>query len=317
MGTGVAEISVVVPTRGRETRLAFALESLARQTLGRGKFEVVVVRDEDATPPLAPVPDGLRVRYLTQPRVSGPTTKRNLGWRAAEAPLVAFIDDDCRASPGWLAALVAARAGDTVFHQGRTEPDPDELHLMGGFARTQRIDVATGWFETCNMAYPRALLERLGGFDETFEFGGEDTDLAYRAIEAGAEPLFVDEALVWHAVMSRTFAAALREATRWPDMAAVIARHPQLYDSLYRRHFWNNVHGALAATLLGLAIGRGRPLPSLIALVPYLSVRVNWREPHPRRLTRTLLTLPVHAAIDATEIVARLPSAIRHRVPVI
>ena len=38
------------------------------------------------------------------------------------------------------------------------------------------------------MAYPRALLERLGGFDEAYDFGGEDTDLAWRAIEAGAEP---------------------------------------------------------------------------------------------------------------------------------
>ncbi|MGH6885065.1 MAG: glycosyltransferase family 2 protein, partial [Geminicoccales bacterium] len=183
------EISVVVPTRGRETRLAFALESLAGQTLARERFEVIVVRDRDAVGPLAPIPEGLRARYLTQAEVSGPTVKRNRGWRAAEGDLVAFTDDDCRASPGWLAALVGASDGDTTFLQGCTEPDPDELHLTGGFARTQRVDSATGWYETCNMAYPRALLARLGGFDEAFDFGGEDTDLAYRAIEAGAAPL--------------------------------------------------------------------------------------------------------------------------------
>jgi len=312
-----AEISVVIPTRGRETRLAFALESLARQTLDCERFEVVVVRDGDAAAPLAPIPDGLRVRYLTQPGVSGPTAKRNRGWQAAEAELVAFTDDDCRASPGWLAALLRASDGDTAFLQGCTEPDPDELHLMGGFARTQRIDSATGWYETCNMAYPRKLLERLGGFDEGFEFGGEDTDLAYRAIEAGAGPIFVADALIWHAVLSRTFGRALRDAGRWPDMAAVLARHPQLHDALYRRHFWNNAHGALFATLLGLAISRARPLPSLLALAPYMAVRLNWRQPRPRGIARTLLALPSAATIDAIEIITRLPSAIRHRVPVI
>jgi hypothetical protein len=213
--------------------------------------------------------------------------------------------------------MVAASDGNGAFLQGRTEPDPDEIHLMGGFARTQRIDFQSGWYETCNMAYPRALLEQLDGFDEGFEFGGEDTDLAYRAIAAGARPLFVDDALVWHAVISRTFARALGDAGRWPDMAAVLARHPQLHDALYGRHFWNNAHMALCATAFGLLLSRRRPLPSLVALLPYLSVRVNWREPRARGLMRTLLALPSAAVIDAIEIVTRLPSAIRHRVLVL
>src|SRR5688500_15232844 len=43
------EISVVIPTRFRETRLAFALDALAAQTLAPGRFEVIVVRAADAT----------------------------------------------------------------------------------------------------------------------------------------------------------------------------------------------------------------------------------------------------------------------------
>ncbi len=317
MGALATEITVVIPTRGRETRLAFALESLAAQTLSRDRFDVVVVRDADAREPFAPMPEGLRVRYLIHPGISGPTAKRNLGWRAAEAPLVAFTDDDCRASAGWLEAIIAAHAGEAAFIQGRTEPDPDEAHLLHGFARSQRIREPTGWYETCNMAYPSALLRRLEGFDEAFEFGGEDTDLAYRAIEAGANAVFVPGAVVWHTVMSRSFARALGEASRWPDMAAVVARHPRLHNALHHRYFWNRFHMALAATALGLAAARGRPLASLVALLPYLEVRVNWRRPKARRIARALFSLPAAAAIDATEIVARLPSAVRHRVPVI
>ena len=52
------EIAVVIPTRRRETRLAFALEALAEQRLDPSRFEVVVVRDGDAAEPFAAAPGG-------------------------------------------------------------------------------------------------------------------------------------------------------------------------------------------------------------------------------------------------------------------
>lgn len=102
---------MVVPTRGRETRLAFGLEALAAQTLPGERFEVIVVRDEDAEPPLVQAPEGPDVRFLALPGVTGPTAKRNLGWRETRPPLIAFTDDDCRPSPGWLEGLLAAGEG--------------------------------------------------------------------------------------------------------------------------------------------------------------------------------------------------------------
>ena len=167
------------------------------------------------------------------------------------------------------------------------------------------------------MAYPRALLERLGGFDEAYDFGGEDTDLAWRAIESGAQPRFVAGALVWHAVSSRTFRA--RSPRRpagaicppWSRATRTSAR------SLHRRHFWNREHMALAIALAGLLLARRAPALAALAAVPYLSARLNWREPHPRRLARGLATLPVFAAVDAVEVASRLPAAIRHRVAVL
>jgi GT2 family glycosyltransferase len=316
VGTTAPEIAVVIPTRGREARLAFALESLAGQ-LEPGRFEVLVVRDADAREPFAIPPPDLRVRYLTLPDVAGPTPKRNLGWRATAASLVAFTDDDCRAAPGWLAALLDADAGPDVFLQGRTAPDPDERHLLHGLARSVDVPGPGGWFETCNMAYPRELLDRLGGFDEAFGFGGEDTDLAWRAIEAGAEPRFVGGALVWHAVVSRTVGRAVADATRWRDLPAVVARHPGLHDWLHRRHFWNREHMAIAIALAGVPLVRRAPALAGLAAVPYLSARINWREPHPRRIARALATVPLFAALDAIEVAARLPAAIRHRAPVL
>lgn len=319
----VDQIAVVIPTRGRETRLAFALEALAAQTLERDRFEVIVVRDGDAAEPLGRAPDGLRVRFLERPGVAGPTAKRNVGWRSSSAVLVAFTDDDCRPDPGWLAALVSAANGPGTFLQGRTEPDPDELHLLPGLARTQEVLKPTGWYETCNVAYPRELLERLDGFDEAFEFGGEDTDLAYRALELGAEARFVDAARVRHAVIARSLRGALADATRWNDLAAVLARHPGLRSALHHRWFWYRSHERLLLAAAGLALASrrrlGRPLRvlALAAAFPYFDMRVNWRQPSPRRTALQVAALVAWAFVDAAEIVARIPAAIRRRVPVI
>jgi GT2 family glycosyltransferase len=311
------EIAVVIPTRRRETRLAFALEALAAQRLDPSRFEVVVVRDGDAVEPFAQAPPGLAVRFLSRPGVAGPTAKRNVGWRASAAPLIAFTDDDCRPDPSWLESLVAAADGPGRFIQGRTDPDPDERHLLHGFARSQRIDGLSGWFETCNMAYPRELLERLGGFDESLPFGGEDTDLAYRAMEAGARPAYVAQALVWHAVMHRSLQRALREASSWSEMAGVVAKHPELRKALYLRTFWRKSHAALLLAAAGLPLARRHPAIALAAALPYVELRVNWRAPSARRLARRLATLPGWVAIDAIEIGSRLPAAIRNGAPVI
>jgi GT2 family glycosyltransferase len=181
-----------------------------------------------------------------------------------------------------------------------------------------RIDGPSGWYETCNVAYRRELLERLDGFDERFGFGGEDTDLAWRAIEAGVEPGFAADALVWHAVFSRSLPQALGEATRWNDLPAVVRRHPGLRDALYLRHFWSVHHMGVVTALAGLALFRRRaPALALLATLPYLESRLNWRQRHLRRLARGLAMLPILALVDVAEVVARVPSAIRNRVTVL
>ena len=162
---GGLKVSVVVPSRGRALRLRWLLNALEEQALAREAFEVLVVHDDDYGDLLATHPLG--VREIVAPP-SGPAVKRNLGWRAARAPLVAFTDNDTRPPAGWLANLVAAAArhpGAVV--QGATRPDPAEADLLRApHPRTVSIEPPTLHAQTCNIAYPRAVLERLGGFDE-------------------------------------------------------------------------------------------------------------------------------------------------------
>src|SRR3546814_2372804 len=70
----------------------------------------------------------IQLTVLRQATNGGPAPGRNAGWRAARAPVVAFIDDDCTPEPGWVAALARAFARNDRLGvaQGRTQaPDGD------------------------------------------------------------------------------------------------------------------------------------------------------------------------------------------------
>ncbi len=316
------ELAVVIPTRARETRLAFALEALAEQTLSRERFEVVVVRAADAEPPLAGAPAGLAVRFLVHRGAPGAAAQRNLGWRASEAPLIAFTDDD--AAPRRTGSRRCWRprpTARTTLIQGRTEPDPGERHLLFGLARSLEVVGPSPRYESCNIAYPRSLLERLGGFDESFPGNawGEDTDLGLRARAAGANRVYVDDALVWHAVMPRTLAAAIRDAGRYEWLVRVLARYPQLRRELFPLGVIKESHVTLLVAILAAAVLR-RPLAG-VAAAPYLlralAYGLGVNRPTPRQLARFAVHLPAVVACDLAELAVTLRAAVRHRVPVI
>lgn len=324
-------VSVVIPTHARETRLAFALEALAGGTLAANEFEVVIVRASGAEGPLAEPPPGLRLRSLVSDEL-GPVPQRNAGWRAAEAPLVAFVDDDCRPAPDWLERLLAAaereRAGsEDVIVQGRTEPDPDELHLLFGLARSIEITGATGFYETCNLLYPRALLERLGGFSDAFSLPhwGEDTDLGLRAAEAGARLVYADDAVAWHAVHATPMPSAIREAGRRRRFARLVSRHPRLRRSMPASLFVNRAHAGVACAVAGVAgalvVPRHRRAVMAVGLAPYLLHNaqgfVRGGPFTPRRLARQVISLPVRFTVDAAETVATIRGAFEDRTPVV
>jgi GT2 family glycosyltransferase len=253
-------VSVVVSTCNRPARLARLLASLAAQTLPGEDFEVVVVDDgsgpetraviESAASQAAP-----SIRTVRHEQPLGPGAGRNSGWRAARAPLVAFTDDDCVADPAWLtAALAVCAENPEAIVQGRTGPDPTELDRDGVLSRTIRVERLGPHYETCNIFYPRALLASLGGFDEGFGLapGGEDTDLAWRAIESGAPTVFAPAALVFHAVQPLGVSGMLRVAARWSGVVRQFSDHPQLRSTLVRGVFWNVWHYLIWRSALAL-----------------------------------------------------------------
>ncbi len=307
-------VSVVVATRDRPERLAALLAALEAQTLAPEEFEIVVV--DDASDPPARVPGDGRLRLLRNDAPRGPGGARNAGWRAARGALIAFTDDDCRPRPRWLeAGLAAHEAAREAVVQGATEPDPEERGRLGPFSRTVRVEQLGPQYETCNVFYPRELLERLGGLDEGFGLrpGGEDTDLAWRAIEAGRPTVFCPDAVVRHAVFDLGPRGALRDASRWTETVRVFGRHPAARTMLDHRIFWNVWHYLLVRSILALLLPRRlRALRWAILARHALSLRSRARRAGGGPALMAFLVV-----YDLVETVAVARGAARHRVLVL
>lgn len=199
------EISVIIPTFNRGEELQCCLAALAAQTLGRERFEVLVV-DDGSQPPAQPAPNGLRLEILRQSN-RGPAAARNLGSSRARAEILAFTDDDCRPRAGWLEALVeAAGRHPGALLGGATRNGLDD----NPYAEASQLiqDQVYRWyncgadgarfFASNNLAAPRRAFLDLGGFHPEFRTA-EDRDLCDRWRAAGGRLLYVPEAEVIHA----------------------------------------------------------------------------------------------------------------------
>lgn len=318
------EVTVAVSTYRRAHLLPRLVRALEAQSMPVDRFEVVVC-DNASDDDTAAVLEELRAQSPLALRVvraavnEGPGAGRELAWRAARAPLVAFTDDDCQPEPRWLAEAVAAmrREGRAVV-VGRTVPDPAQEHLLVDFARTQRVgDVR--FAQTCNVVYRHDDLERAGGFDRGFTTpGGEDTDLALRVEATGSPRVFAPEAVVRHDVRPTSLTATLRETLRWYDVPRLFAKHPDARsECLHLSLFWKPTHPWVLLLLVGVltAAAVRRPTPLLLAL-PWVRFRTSvW--PVARGPRRRWALLPGALAVDCLEVAVMARGSVRHRTVVL
>ena len=317
------EIAVVVPSHDRPMRLRWLLNALEEQTLPPERFEVVVAHDssDPATQELLdshPLAHAGVLRSVRLPAGSAPPgANRNAAWRLARAPVIAFTDDDCRPPAEWLeCALDAARREPSAVVQGRTKPDPAELHLLPlSHSQTQDIEPPGPFAQACNIIYPRELLEHLGGFDDELETG-EDVDLAIRARHAGAPYVGAREVVTWHAVTVPTLRGRLASLPRWRHLPGVLRRHPEHRRAYPLSLFWQRHHVLFPLAAASLPLSRRRGVWLLLA-VPYLVLRTPSHGRNPRRRCRALSELPGRMTVDLAEHLVLLWGSVRHRSPLL
>src|SRR5439155_17283798 len=139
------------------------------------------------------------------------------GIRHTRTPLVALLDDDAYAHPGWLAGLVAPFVDPSVIGTGGAiEPEwearqpfwlPNEfLWTVGGSWTGSRVPEPTRNVWSASMAVRRDVFDAVGGFRAGFGKLGdrsrpEDTELCLRmSRHGGGQWIFVPDAVIGHPV---------------------------------------------------------------------------------------------------------------------
>ncbi|WP_051471206.1 glycosyltransferase [Patulibacter minatonensis] len=219
-------ISVVVPYFEHQRRLDLLLEALELQTVGPAAFEVVIADDGSSTPPdVGRHPYAVRVVRQADLGVR-PAAARNLGVRATNGAMLAFLDGDMVPEPGYLAAMerscdgrhlvvgrrrhadLSGTAPDALapwFRSGAGGPPvlPEPEWLARGYRESRDLadaDLRSYRFVIgATLACPRELVLRTGGFaEEVVGYGGEDWEFARRCWLAGADLRHAPDAVAWH-----------------------------------------------------------------------------------------------------------------------
>jgi glycosyltransferase involved in cell wall biosynthesis len=202
------KISVVVCTHNRRALLEHAVRSLAGQDLAADQYEVIVVDNAstDGTREAVAVLQAstTNLLYVYEP-APGLSNARNAGVRDAHGEIVAFLDDDAQAEPGWLTALVASfdgrprrplcAGGPVVPIWERLPPRwlPDfalaSLSIVDYGQAARELDFPREWLAGCNMAFDRDFLLCSGGFDPRLgrkgdRLLGNEELAAFRAVVA-------------------------------------------------------------------------------------------------------------------------------------
>ena len=222
-------VSVVINTWNRLALLPRTLAALRLQRYPA--FEVIVVDgpSSDGTGAwlAAHAADRCKLARVAHAHLC---ESRNAGLRLAAGEIVAYIDDDAVPEAGWLAELVAAFDDPAVVAAGGFVRDHTGVAFQArhiafdrdGNATMDDAERAAAWspgalwfrgFIGSNVAFRRAALVAIGGFDEEYRYHLDETDVLVRLLDAGGRPAVRPLAEVHHGYAPSNLRDARRTIT--------------------------------------------------------------------------------------------------------
>lgn len=233
-------ISVIVCAYNESRYLPACLHSLLAQTRPADEILVVNNASTDDTGDVARRVPGVQV--VDEP-ARGLVVARETGRRVAAGEILVYLDADCRAPLQWL-ERIERRMGRSPARVAVTGPyrfydwdragrmlvrvydllvgPPTHLVVHYGFA-------AGAILYGGNFAVRRDALQRIGGFDRTIEFHGEDTNLGRRLTPLGS--IDSDFHKPKHLYSWKTL---LKAEKNWPAIAAALRANVDIALTLYR-----------------------------------------------------------------------------------
>src|ERR1700691_1185586 len=232
-GPSHRDVTVVIPVRDNTFGLRRLLTSL------RG-LQIVVVDDGSSTPITHEDFVGAhpRIEILRHAQSRGPGAGRHTRPAACKTGYVAFLDSDVIPRRGWLEALLGHFCDPTVALVaprivGLTQTD----HILAPYEAVrsslglwQRVApvisyTSVSYVPSAAIICRSSTLRDIGGFDETLR-SGEDVDLCWRLVEAGARLRYEPIAQVAHDHRTELRDWIARKAFYGGSAAPLSVRHP-------------------------------------------------------------------------------------------
>jgi GT2 family glycosyltransferase len=227
--------SVIITAYNAANDLPDCLDNLIRQDYPN--FEIIVVDNasKDTTPQIINRYAGF-VQNLRLEQNRAVAGGYNAGAEAASGEFLIFINADTIPQPGWLSGLIEPMLKDETIGMTTSrillEKTPHLINTCGNDVTWTGLTVCRGmgepaerWQEPgevsavsgASCAIRRDLFEKIGGFDETFEFYLDDTDLSLRARLAGSRVWYAPESRILHRYTFNFSAnkAFYQERNRW------------------------------------------------------------------------------------------------------
>ena len=253
------DVSIVISTYNRCELLAGALRALLSQTPADIAYEILVV-DNNSTDRTRPLVQGMatqnpgRVKYLFEAK-QGLSYGRNAGIAAAEAPIIAFTDDDVRVAADWVWHIKSGfeENPDIDFLGGRVVPrwpaEPPPWLTKANWSPLALLDYGDHPFyvdsgkQLCligaNFAFRRRAFEKVGLFKIDFQrvkdgIGSlEDHEILLRLWQVGSRGLYL------------------------PELVATAEIEPNRMEKQYHRR-WHASHGRFYAALHSEEVERSK-----------------------------------------------------------
>lgn len=254
------KVSVVICAYNAERTMDACLASL--RTLRYPNYEVVIVNDGSTDRTLE-----ISQRYpectLISQENKGLSVARNVGYQNSTGEIIAYTDSDCVADPDWLTYLAYKFVySGFVAVGGPNLPPPEDSAVAayvaaapGGPTHVLIDDEVAEHIPGCNMAFTKAALEEIGGFDPLHRAAGDDVDLCWRLQNNGHQIGFSPAAQVWH-FRRNTIKAYLKQQMGYGQAEAQLYfKHPFRFNMLGQSQWIGRIYGDI-----GMSFFTGKPV---------------------------------------------------------
>ena len=201
------KVSIIVPGFNGARTMRACLQSIVSLDPASPPHEIIVADNGSTDGTVDIIRSFPQVRFFEEHQARGGSAARNAGAREARGEFLAFTDQDCIVPGNWLIAGLRGFTVDDIVIVGGPIRGVPARSLVQAWMNSRRIldpewimaKAVRPYIQTANAFFRRKPFFAVGGFDNDIPFGGDDSDLSWRILDAGGGHLgFVDDCVVLH-----------------------------------------------------------------------------------------------------------------------